>query len=91
MNIYKSRITADIRIESKDEGRIEIIPVIILEILAYQNGKWVSEKEIELRQSSDLEELIKEKDEAIKKLQNPSLSEESITYSEDTDPDDIPF
>lgn len=91
MDTYKSTITADIRIESRDEGRIEIIPVLILKILAYKNGKWISEREIELQESIDLEELMIEKDEAIKEIQSPSPPKESLTYSEDADPDDIPF
>lgn len=88
---YKSTITADIRIESRDEGRIEIIPVLILKILRYKNGKWISAREIELQESADLDELMIEKDEAIKELQSPSPPKESVTYSEDADPDDIPF
>ena len=88
---YKSTITADIRIESRDEGRIEIIPVLILNILTYKNGNWISAREIELQESIDLDELIIEKDEAIKELQSPSPPKESVTYSENADPDDIPF
>lgn len=88
---YKSTITADIRIESRDEGRIEIIPVLILKILRYKNGKWISAREIELQESADLDELMIEKDEAIKEIQSPSPPKESLTYSEDADPDDIPF
>lgn len=90
---YKSTITADIRIESRDEGRIEIIPVLILKILTYKNGNWISAREIELQESIDLDldELMIEKDEAIKEIQSPSPPKESLTYSEDADPDDIPF